>query len=70
MESDWDLLVVVPENVGDEELDPVAAWRIGKSAGVRAEVFPCRPADFDEGRRTPNTLAYEAATRGRLVYER
>lgn len=69
-ESDWDLLVVVPETVDESQLDPVAAWRLGKDSGVRADIVPCRAVDFDEDRRTPNTLAFEAATRGQLVYER
>lgn len=69
-DSDWDLLVVVPDGVDDEAFDPVAAWQLGKDSGVRADIIPCRTADFDEDRRTPNTLAFEAATHGRLVYER
>lgn len=69
-DSDWDLLVVVPDAVQDDVLDPVAAWQLGKDSGVRADIIPCRRTDFDEDRRTPNTLAFEASTHGRLVYER
>lgn len=69
-ESDWDLLVVVPEGVDDEALDPVAAWKLARNSGVRAEIIPCRDHDFDEDRGTPNTLAFEASTNGRLLYER
>ena len=69
-ESDWDLLVVVPDEVAEEDLDPVVSWRLQKDSGVRADVVPCRLSDFVEDRSTPNTLAYEAATRGLRVYER
>ncbi len=68
--SDWDLLVVVPDGIAEPEVDPVAAWRLGKGCGVRAEIVPCRASDFEEDRTTPNTLAFEAATHGVLVYER
>lgn len=68
--SDWDLLVVVPDSIDESVVDPVAAWRLGKGAGIRAEIVPCRASDFLEDRTTPNTLAFEAATRGLLVYER
>lgn len=69
-ESDWDLLVVVPDDLPEEAFDPVAAWQIRKNAGVRADVIPCRESDFREDLHTPNTLAFEAAVHGVLLYER
>jgi len=69
-DSDWDLLVVVPDELTDDDLDPLISWRLQKASTVRAEIVPCRAADFAEDRGTPNTLAYEAATRGLRVYER
>jgi predicted nucleotidyltransferase len=68
--SDWDLLVVVPDSMDESALDPVAAWQLRKDARVRADIVPCRASDFREDRATPNTLAFEAATRGQLLYER
>jgi predicted nucleotidyltransferase len=68
--SDWDLLVVVPDGIDDAELDPLVGWRLQRSSGVRADVFPCRSTDFREDRDTPNTLAYDAAVDGLLIYER
>lgn len=69
-QSDWDLLVVLPDDAGDEALDPLVSWRLRKEAGVYADVVPCLSRDFCEDRATPNTLAYEAATEGVLLYER
>lgn len=69
-ESDWDLLVVVPDEIEESAVDPVSAWRLRKHAGVRADIVPCRASDFREDRTTPNTLAFEASTRGQLLYER
>jgi uncharacterized protein len=68
--SDWDLLVVVPDDVDESEFDPLVAWRLQKDSGVRADVFPCRAADFREDSGTPNTLAFDAAADGLLIYER
>jgi hypothetical protein len=48
----------------------LAAWRLGKGCGVRAEIVPSRASDFEEDRTTSNTLAFEAATHGVLVYGR
>ena len=44
--------------------DPLIGWRLQKGAGVRADVVACRATEFADGRRVPNTLAYEAVTSG------
>ncbi len=67
--SDWDLLVVVPDDSGDEVFDPLHIWQIRRDAGVRADLVPCRVRDFEEDRSTPNTLAYEASANGILLFE-
>lgn len=69
-DSDWDLLVVVPDETPDDELDPLVGWQLRKESRVRADLIPCRASDFREDRDTPNTLAHEAAHRGVLIYER
>jgi predicted nucleotidyltransferase len=69
-ESDWDLLVVVPDGIDEAMVDPLSAWRLRRESGVSADVVPCRARDFREDCSTPNTLAFEAAKRGLLLYER
>jgi predicted nucleotidyltransferase len=68
--SDWDLLVVVRDDLDVAEFDPLVGWRLQKDSGVRADVFPCRASDFREDRETPNTLAFDAAVDGLVIYER
>lgn len=68
--SDWDFLAVVPDDASDSALDPLVSWRLKKESGVRADVVACRAHEFKEDQHTPNTLAYEAANRGVLVFER
>ena len=68
--SDWDLLVVVPDEVEDVDLDPLIGWRLQNEAHIQADVIPCRASDFLEDRETRNTLAFEVATAGVLIYER
>jgi uncharacterized protein len=69
-QSDWDLLVVLPDNADDSALDPLTSWRLRKNAGVYADILPCLASDFRGARTITNTLAYEAATAGILLYER
>lgn len=68
-ESDWDLLVVVANDLPEEESDPSVVWRLKRESGVRADLVLCRLQEFLEDCRTVNTLEYEAATRGVLLYE-
>ena len=67
--SDWDLLVVVPNDCREVD-DPMAAWRVGVESGVCCDLILCRESDFQEDSTTPNTLAFEAAHDGVLIYER
>ena len=67
-ESDWDLLVVVPDAIAERgATDPMAAWELRKRAGVRADVVVCAKSDFEDAKSVPNTLAYEAFHFGRRL---
>ena len=68
--SDWDLFAVVPDDVPEDDLDALVSWRLRKESGTRADVVPCHLADFREDHDTPNTMAYEVAHEGVLIYER
>jgi len=62
--SDWDLLVVVPDDTSDEDLAPLVPWRLQRESGVRADVIPCRLRDFLSEADTVNTLAYSVRREG------
>ena len=65
VDSDWDLLVVVPDELAPVGFDdPMALWRVKQGSGVRADVLVCRASEFDEDRSTHNTIAYDAAVEG------
>jgi predicted nucleotidyltransferase len=64
-DSDWDLLVVVPDELAADGFDdPMTIWKVKQGAGVRADVLVCRASEFDEDRGTHNTIAYDAAVEG------
>lgn len=65
VDSDWDLLVVVPDELAPTGFDdPMAVWNVKHGTGVRADVVVCRASEFDEDRATHNTIAYDAAVEG------
>jgi predicted nucleotidyltransferase len=65
IDSDWDLLVVIPDELAPDGFDdPMAVWNVKQGTGVRADVLVCRASEFDEDRGTHNTVAYDAAAEG------
>ena len=64
-DSDWDLLVVIPDDLAAVGFDdPMTVWKVKQGTGVRADVLVCRASEFDEDRGTHNTIAYDAAVEG------
>ena len=68
-DSDWDILVVVPE-ASLVAADPLVPWRLRRDSGVRADIVVYSSREFEAERDVPNTLAYEAASAGVTLYER
>lgn len=66
-DSDFDLLVAMPDTVGEAGLDPRRAYAPVMGLGIGADVVPCLASDFEAEKNIPGTLAHEAA-HGRLVY--
>lgn len=67
-DSDYDLLVVVPDDSPDDRVTIEAGFLAKKGTGIAADVIPCRRRTFDRNRNRVGTLSYVAANRGRLVY--
>ncbi len=66
--SDWDLLVIVPDDAPSEQFDPVWARRRIRDLHIRADVVPVSRSEFEEGRRWVGTLAELVAGEGVQVY--
>jgi len=68
-ESDWDLLVVLPDSVPFEQQDElVDAIQLRGLSRVNADILSCGESDFRAATNIPNTLAYEIARTGFPVY--
>ena len=68
--SDWDLLVVLPDDAPPEHLNLEEVWRRLRDLRLeRVDVFTVLQRDFDEARSALGTLSQIAATEGRRVYE-
>ncbi len=69
-ESDWDLLVVLPDSVSFEEQDDIVdAIDLRSLSQVNADILSCGESDFKAAADIPNTLAYEIARTGFPIHE-
>ncbi|WP_166931020.1 nucleotidyltransferase family protein [Asaia sp. As-1742] len=57
-DSDWDILLVLPNQATDQDLNPVTAWSVGREAGLVADVVAERDLDVRSAVDVPNTLSY------------
>jgi predicted nucleotidyltransferase len=69
-DSDYDLLMVLPDETPEADLDPVRAWEMVRGLGVPVDLIPCTHSDFEEEKGEIDSLPRAAVTRGRLVYVR
>lgn len=67
-DSDYDLLVVVPDDTPPARLSLMAAYEVVRPAHVAADVIPCRRSVFEARKEEVGTLPYVAWTEGRRVY--
>ena len=69
-DSDYDLLVVMPDETPEADLDIVSAWTAVRGLDIPADIVPCTRAEFEEEKNEIDTLARAAFLRGRRIYER
>jgi len=68
-DSDFDLLVVLPDTARDHELDPRVVAEPVIACGLGFDVVACRRSDFERERADPDTLAHRVVIEGRVVYQ-
>jgi len=67
-DSDYDLLVIVPDDAPAERSSLSATVRVARDPGVPLDIVPCRRSVFERKRHYVGTLSYLAAHEGRLIY--
>jgi len=66
-ESDWDLVVVVPDGTREELLDLNGAWLRVCDLNLPVDLFPIRRGDFQESRQHFGSLSNIVTTEGKRV---
>jgi len=68
-DSDYDLLVVVPDSTPPNQVNPVAGYALIRGLGIPADIIPCHRTGFDRAKDRVGTLCYEATHFGRVIYD-
>ena len=69
-DSDFDLMVVTRPEDGEAGYDYARAYAPLAGRGIACDVLPVPAPDFLEDKDDPTSLCFEAAHRGRKLYER
>jgi predicted nucleotidyltransferase len=57
-DSDWDILLILPDDAPECDMDPATVWRIGRDSGLLADVLVDREEDLRAAADVVNTLAF------------
>ena len=69
-QSDWDVLVIVPDDVQEKDRDYAAIWDARRGSEVPVDLVVFTRAEFLDDHDVTNTLPYEVSVAGVLLYER
>lgn len=69
-DSDFDVLVVLPDELGPKAGDYRHALDPVLGSGLPCDVVPCSLSDFEQAKNVPGTIAYEAFHAGRQLYQK
>ncbi|MGH7125516.1 MAG: nucleotidyltransferase domain-containing protein [Stellaceae bacterium] len=69
-DSDFDILLVLPDSLGARARDYRHALEPLLGSGLPCDVLPCCVSDFEQAKREPGTIVHAAVTEGRLLYAR
>lgn len=63
-DSDWDILVALPDDAEPDLLDPLLGWSIQHEVGIPATILSTTASELAEGWGAPNTVGYDLARDG------
>ncbi|SDB22496.1 nucleotidyltransferase domain-containing protein [Belnapia rosea] len=63
-DSDWDLLLILPDDLPEDGDEAVRLWRLSREVGLAADIVAVRETDAREARAVQSTLMYEVGLEG------
>jgi predicted nucleotidyltransferase len=66
-DSDWDIFIILDDGTPDEDIDPMCLWRVGRDAGLVADVIADRLSDMTAAQDVATTIPYVLKREGRRL---
>lgn len=66
-DSDWDLCVLLPDDVAPQQFTPSKLWSLVRDLDVAVEVYPIRRSVFEAKKSDINSLSYQVAKDGYAI---
>lgn len=66
-DSDWDILLVVPDSTPPEKIKRMHIWEIARSIDINMDLLAVRKNDFKRAKHSVSTLCYEAVSDGMRI---
>ncbi|MEQ9643548.1 MAG: nucleotidyltransferase domain-containing protein [Alphaproteobacteria bacterium] len=63
-DSDWDLCVLLPDDIAPQQFTPSKLWDLVSDMGVPIQVCPVRRSVFEFKKNDVNSLSYDVAREG------
>jgi predicted nucleotidyltransferase len=69
-DSDFDILVVLPDELGAKAMDYRYVLEPVLGSGLPCDIIPCPFSDFEDAKEVRGTIVHEAFHRGRQLYQK
>lgn len=67
-DSDWDIVVALPDHADPTLLDPLLCWTIQREIGIPATILSTTSGELAGCWGSPNTIGYDLARYGQLLH--
>ena len=66
-DSDWDLCVVLPDDIEPQEFTPSKLWKIVADLNAGIQVYPIRRSVLEARKDDPNSVSHDIAREGLII---
>ncbi|WP_322514621.1 nucleotidyltransferase domain-containing protein [Rhodopseudomonas palustris] len=67
-DSDFDLCVILNDDIAPGAFTPVSLWEPISDLGLPIQIVPLRRGRFEAARRDPSTISFQIDREGRTIY--
>lgn len=67
-ESDWDLCIVLPDDIEPGKFNPGSLWSLCLAGDEAVQVYPIRRSVFEEKRHERNSVSHDVYQDGVILY--